>query len=123
MDLRLCPAAPVSRKKSPPFFRRFGTVNLLFARDIEPGERGGAVSDLFGRPRENDLASLGPGPRSHIDDVVGAKDRLPVVFDHDQAVTGVPEPHQDVQKPSVVARMQADAWLIENIEHAGKASN
>ena len=50
--------------------------------------------------------------------MVGAADRVLVVLDDDHRVADVAQVDQRLQQALVVALVQADARLIEHIEHA-----
>jgi hypothetical protein len=47
-----------------------------------------------------------------------AADRLLVVLDHDHGVAEVAQVQQRVQQPLVVALVQADGRLVEDVHHA-----
>ena len=63
------------------------------------------------------MAAVDPGARSQVDDVVGAAQRLLVVLHHDQGVAQVPEVNQGFQQALVVALVQPDGRLVEDVEH------
>ena len=67
------------------------------------------------------LAAMLAGARPHVDDVVGVADRVLVMLDDEHGVAEVPEPLQRHQQPVVVALVQADARLVEHVEHARQA--
>ena len=48
-------------------------------------------------------------------------DRVLVVLHDDERVAQVPEPHEGLDQPAVVALVQADARLVEHVEHADEA--
>ena len=52
--------------------------------------------------------------------MIGGGDRVLVVFDHDQRVALVAQGDQRFEQRGVVARVEADGWLVEHIEHAAK---
>ena len=58
-----------------------------------------------------------PGTGAHVDDVIGAVDRLFVVLDDDHGVADVAQMLQGVEETAVVALMQADGRLVEDIGH------
>ena len=60
------------------------------------------------------------GTRADVHHVIGSTDGVFIVFHHHQGVSKIPEPHQGVQETVVVPLMQADAWLIQHIEHPGE---
>ena len=53
--------------------------------------------------------------------MIGRANRLFVVLDHDDGIPEIAQPAQRADEPRVVALMQADARLVEHIEHAGQA--
>ena len=63
-----------------------------------------------------------PGPGAEIDDVVGRPHRVLVVLDDDHRVALVAELGQGLQQPVVVAGVQADRGLVEDVEHADQAA-
>ncbi len=68
------------------------------------------------------LAAAHARARTEIDDVVGRAHRVLVVLDHEDRVAQVAKPFEAAQQPIVVARMQADARLIEDVKHADQAA-
>ena len=42
------------------------------------------------------------------------------MLDHDDGIPEIAQPAQGADKPRVIALMQADARLVEHIEHAGQ---
>ena len=74
------------------------------------------------RPLGHDLAPLDPRPRPEIDEVIGCAHRVFVVLDDDDSVPQPGQPAEGQEQPIVVARMQADRRLIEDIQHADEPS-
>jgi hypothetical protein len=66
----------------------------------------------------DDLAAVLAGARADVDDVVGGADRLLVVLDDDHGVAEVAQPLERLDQPRVVALVQADRRLVEDVEHA-----
>ena len=54
----------------------------------------------------------------HLDDVIGGANRVLVVLDDDHRVADVAEPLERGDHLDVVLRVQADARLVEHVEHA-----
>ena len=77
--------------------------------------------DLLRRALGDHLAAVLAGARADVDDVVGRAHRLLVVLDHDHGVAEVAQAHQRVDQAVVVALVQADAGLVEDVEHARPA--
>jgi hypothetical protein len=61
------------------------------------------------------------GPRTDVDHPVGTADRLLVVLHHDQRVAQVAQSGQRLDEPPVVALVQADRRLVEDVEDADQA--
>ena len=59
-----------------------------------------------------------PARGPHVDDVVGGADGLLVVLDDEHAVAEVAQPRQRLEQARVVALVQADRRLVEDVEHA-----
>ena len=85
---------------------------------IEAG-RGG---DVGGGALGDDLAAVHAGAGADVDDVVGLADRLLVVLDHDHGVAGVAQVLERGEQAVVVALVQADGRLVEDVEDAGQAA-
>ena len=56
-----------------------------------------------------------------VDHPVGRADGVFVVLDDDQGVAEVSQSHEGLDQPVVVALMQADARLVEHVEHTDEA--
>ena len=71
----------------------------------------------------HDAAAVLAGRGPDVDDPVGVGDGVQVVFDHDQGVAEVPQPHQGVDQPAVVPLMQTDRRFVEDVEHTDQAGS
>jgi hypothetical protein len=58
------------------------------------------------------------GSRPEVDHPVGRAHHLLVVLDHEHGVPDVPEPLERVDEPAVVALVEPDRRLVEDVEHA-----
>ena len=58
---------------------------------------------------------------AEVDHVVGLADGLLVVFDNDNGIAEVAQLFKGGEQTVVIALVQADAWLVEHVEHAGQA--
>jgi hypothetical protein len=59
-----------------------------------------------------------PRARADVDDPVGVLDGVLVVLDDDQRVAEVAQPLERLDQPAVVALVQPDRRLVEDVEHA-----
>ena len=69
-------------------------------------------------PLRHDVAAVLAGAGAHVDQVVGRAHRALVVLDHQHRVAEVAQPLQRRDQPLVVALVQADRRLVEDVEHA-----
>jgi len=79
-----------------------------------------ATLHLLHSAGEEHLAAVntGAGPKLH--HVVGLLDGHRIMLDHDHRIAQVTQRHESVQQPIVVPQMQADAGLIEYVQHPGQ---
>ena len=68
----------------------------------------------------DDLAAMDAGARTHVDHQVGGAHGVFVMFDDEDRVAAVAQPLERADQAVVVARVQADARLVEHVERAGK---
>ena len=73
------------------------------------------------RALRDDFAAVHAGARADVDDVVGVPDRLLVVLDDDHRVAEVAQARQRAEQALVVALVQADRRLVEDVHHADQA--
>ena len=57
------------------------------------------------------------GPWANVHQVIGGPDGVFVVLDHDQGVAQVPQAVEGVEQAIVVALVEANAGLVEHVEH------
>jgi hypothetical protein len=95
--------------------------NAALAREVLPGDRGRVRLDVLRSALRHQLPAVRAGPRTEVHHVVGRADRLLVVLDHDHRVAQIAQLLERGQQPAVVALMQADRGLIEDIHDAGEA--
>ena len=94
-----------------------GHLDHAPAGEVLPGQGGRVRRDRGGRPLGDDAAAVHAGAGSHVDDVVGAVDRLFVMLDDDHGVPEVAQAHEGVEQTAVVALVQPDRRLVEDVHH------
>jgi len=99
--------------------RRYGDAPP--SRQVVPRQRTRGGLDLGRRALGNDMAAVGACARPHVEDVVRRANGLLVVLDHDDRVTQIAQVVQRPKQAGVVALMQADGGLIEDVHHAHQA--
>ena len=75
----------------------------------------------FGRARNDHLAAVNAGTRSQVDHVVCRKNSLLIVFDHNDRIADIPEMGQRAEQALVVALVQPDRRLVEDIHDTDEA--
>ena len=90
------------------------------AAEVLTGQRALDARDLGRRAGGYEFAAQTPGAGAEIDHVVRALDGLLVVLDDEHRVAQVAQARQRVEQALVVARMQADGRLVENIQNAAQ---
>ena len=98
-----------------------GHLDLHLAAEVLAGDRLRVACDLVDRALGDDLAAVLAGAGAHVDDVVGGAHRLLVVLDDDDRVAEVAELLERGEEARVVALVQADRRLVEDVEHADEA--
>ena len=74
-----------------------------------------------GVPLRDDLAAVHARARAEVDDVVGLENRFLVVLDDDHGVADVAQRFERAEQPPVVALMQSDRGLIQDVHDAGES--
>ena len=69
----------------------------------------------------DDIAAGHAGERAHVDEVVGAADRVFVMLHHQHGVAQALQTLQCAQQSFVIALVQANRRLVQHIQHAGEA--
>src|SRR5690606_19463945 len=81
-------------------------------------EAGLAAGEVLGGAAEDDLAAEVAGARSEVDDVVGGADGVLVVLDDEDGVAEVAQVLEGANEALVVALVEADAGLVEDVHDA-----
>ncbi len=120
---RLFSRAPTTRSARPGRAGRRddGTGDATDAGEILAGEALRPGNDLLGRAAGDDLAAVHAGSGTHVDQVVGRPDRLLVMLDDDHRVAEIAKALQRLEQAAVVALVEADGRLVEDVEDAGQA--
>ena len=82
------------------------------------GQRVGHLRHLIGRALRHHVPAVLSGARPHVDQVVGGAHRALVVLDHEHGVAEVAQSLERLDQPVVVALVQSDRRLVEDVEHA-----
>src|SRR6267154_5042871 len=92
--------------------------NAEFAAEVFSGERLLIVEHVSVSAGEEELAAEFACAGAEIDDVAGGFDGVRVVFDDENSVAEVAQGFEDVDQALRVARVEADAGFVENVERA-----
>ena len=94
---------------------RYG--DALLTRQILSGNGFRTVHYLLGRTCGDDLTALLAGARTHVQDIIGGHHGLFVVLHDKNGVPQIAQVLQGLDQAGIIALMQADAGLIQYIEH------
>ena len=61
------------------------------------------------------------GAGAHVDDIIGVADRVLVMLDDEHGVAEIAQAIEGDEQPLIVALVEADARLVEHVEHARQA--
>ena len=89
--------------------------------EVRTRHRVAAGEQLVDGAGDDHLSAVLAGAGTDVDHPVGGADRVLVVLDDDQGVAEVAQPDQRLDQPMVVALVQADARLVEHVQHADQA--
>ncbi len=95
-----------------------GNVDLLPPAQVLPGERVVALEGFVVGALKRDAPAKRARARAQVDDLIGRLHRRGVVLDDENGVAEVAEALQNADEPVVVARVQADRRLVENVERS-----
>ena len=95
--------------------------DLLAPREVVAGQRARVLQEIGVAAGVHDGAAVDTRPGADVDDPVGGADGVFVVLDDDERVAQVAQRDERVDEPPVVALVQADARLVEHVEHPREA--
>jgi hypothetical protein len=98
-----------------------GDRDLDGAREVLPGERVRHLHDVLRSALGHQLAPVLAGSGTEVEQVVGGAHRALVVLDHDHGVAEVAQPLERGDQARVVALVEADRRLVEDVEDAHEA--
>ena len=90
------------------------TIYLQFSIQILSRD-GIRVQHLCRRALEHHFATLAPGSGTYVNHVISAEHHVSVVFYHNDSIAQVSQFFQRVYQPVVVALVETDAGLVEDI--------
>ena len=95
-----------------------GRRDLLLPRQVPGRQRVRKVGQLLRLPLRHDPPSVHAGARPQVQDPVGGADRLLVVLDDDDRVAQVAHREERVDQLAVVALVETDRRLVQDVEHS-----
>ncbi len=98
-----------------------GQRDGLLAGQVLAGLRLGVGEQLLQGAAVHDLAAVLAGAGADVDDPVGDLDGVLVVLHDDERVAHVAQPDQSLDQPVVVALVQTDRRLVENVQDADES--
>ena len=77
--------------------------------------------DLRNEAMCHDFAAMNAGTGSEIHHIVRLADRILIMLDDDDGIAEVAQVHQRIEEPLVVALVQSDRGLVQDVHHPDKA--
>src|SRR6266851_1937325 len=99
----------------------FGDGDFCRAAQVLTGEGGSGGFDLRRFALGDEVAAGVAGAGAKVDDEISAADGVFVVFDDEDGVAEIAKMFEGAEQARIVAGVEADAGLIENVENAAKA--
>ena len=122
MPWRLCSRGLWMVMNGPwPLRRAAGRGISSTPREVAPGQRGRVGGDLVGGAGGHHVPAQLPGPGPEVDHEVRGADRLLVVLDDQHGVAEVAQALERVEQAPVVALVEPDGRLVEDVEHPHQA--
>ena len=139
------PLTPVTTVMTPRGMRRFTILQIMLARagngeplasqrarlgalqhgggsaQVAAGERCGRGHDLLRRALRDDVAAEAASAGAEIEHIIGMADGFFIVLDDQDGIAQVAEFFQSFNQAVVVALMEADGGLVEDVENAAQA--
>ena len=104
-----------------PLRRGGGDRDGAAAAEVIGGQAGLALQDLVVAAVADDLAAMDAGAGAHVDDIIRLADAVLVMLDDDDGVAEIAQAAEGDEEAVIVALVEADAGLVEHVEHAGEA--
>ena len=92
-----------------------GTVQILGRQTVR------IMQNFFHRTLGRNKTALLAGAGPHVNQIIGGTDGVFIVFNHNNRIADVPQPGQRFQQPVVVALVQTDGRLVQNIHDPGQS--
>ena len=116
---RLCSRAPrTTQRLAAALAPLLRDRHRALAAQERAGDRARLREDRLERPVGDDLAAVLAGPGPDVDDPVGGPDGLLVVLDDEDRVAQVAQPGQRRDELGVVALVEPDRRLVEDVQDA-----
>ncbi len=97
---------------------RLGRLDAPPPRQEVAGDGAFLGLDVLDIPLSHDLAAVYPSAGTDVHQIIGGPYRLLVVLDDYQRVPQVPQLRERVEQPAIVALVQPDGGLVEDVEDA-----
>ena len=99
-----------------------GHFDALAAGEIVAGDAAFGLADILHAAGRHDLAAVHTGTGADVHDIVRAAHGVLVVLHHDDRIAKVAQVFERGNQLVVVALVQADAGLVQHIQHTGQGA-
>ena len=98
---------------------RFGHLDIFAAREVCTGDTALDLADIRHTAGGYDLTAVDAGTGADIHNIIRLAHRILVMLHHDQGVAKVAQTLHRSDQLIIVTLVQADARLIQHIQHTG----
>ena len=106
---------------------RFRDFNLRFAAQVRKCLRLAVIAlcgqKLLQIARNDYISSVHTGTRTQINQIVGRKNGLLIVFNDENRIANIAQMKQGFHEPCVIARVEPDSRLVKNIKRTDKPAS
>ncbi|MCG3120366.1 MAG: hypothetical protein ALAOOOJD_03029 [bacterium] len=92
--------------------------NIFAASEVRAGERFLILRHFLRRAGGNDMSATDAGGRPEINHPIRGFNGFVIVLDHDHGVAEIAQTHECVNELAIVALMQTNGRLVQNVKHA-----
>ena len=100
---------------------RIGNPNHSLAGQVGTRHRIGARHDIGRRSRCDHVSAVHARAGAHVDHIVGSTNRILIMLDDNNGIADIAQALKCLNQALVIALMEADRWLVQNVQDTHEA--